>query len=140
VKRNLAILCVLMLGTCGIQISQATGETRSKIERKIIERIPVEGTDEELQMMLITVPPGAQSEPHAHPVQGMNYIVEGAAESQYTGYPLQHYKVGDSYIDLAQVTHEVFRNPSNTQPLKFIVVFKIKKGVAFKQDLPSPSP
>ena len=139
-KRNLAILCVLILGTCGIQISQATGETSPKIERKIIERIPVEGTDEELQMMLITVPPGAQSEPHVHPVQGMNYIVEGAAESQYTGYPLQHYKAGDSYIDLAQVTHEVFRNPSKTQPLKFIVAFKIKKGVAFKQDLLSPLP
>jgi len=140
VKRNLAILCVLILGTCGIQISQATGETSPNIERKIIQRIPVEGADEELQMMLITVPPGAQSEPHVHPVQGMNYIVEGAVESQYAGYPLQHYNAGDSYIDLAQVTHEVFRNPSNTQPLKFIVAFKIKKGVAFKQSVLPPSP
>ena len=115
----------------------AAVEATPKIERKVLERIPIPDTDEELQMMLVTFPPGAQSEPHVHPVEGMNYIVEGTAESQYEGHPLERYEAGDSYLDLASVTHKVFRNPSKTRSLKFVIAFKIKRGIAFKQDLPA---
>lgn len=138
-KKVLLVACASVLAALGVQAPHAAGETISKIERKVLERIPLADSDEELQMMIVTFPPGAQSEPHVHPVQGMNYIIEGTVESQYEGYPLEHFKAGDSYLDLAGVAHKIFRNPSKTQSLKFVIAFKIKKGVAFKQDLQSPS-
>lgn len=85
--------------------------------------------------MLVTYPPGSQSEPHVHPVPGMNYIVEGAVESQYEGEEKRFFKAGDSYLDLAGKAHVTFRNTSQTELLKFLIACKIKKGVAFKQDL-----
>jgi len=139
VKKFLAVVCACVLTAWGVETPHAAVATVSKIERQTLERIPLPNTDEELQMMLVTFPPGAESEPHMHPVEGMNYIVEGMAESQYEGHPLERYKAGDSYLDLASVTHKVFRNPSKTHPLKFVIAFKIKKGVAFKQDLPAPT-
>ena len=138
---GVAIMSFVLTGAVGAALtSQAVaGETISKIERKVIERIPIPGTDEELQMMLVIFPPGARSEPHVHPVQGMNYIIEGTAESQYEGHPLEVLKAGDSYLDLASVTHTLFRNPSQTDPLKFVIAYKIKKDVSFLRPLrPQP--
>ena len=131
------ILSAVALATFAVQPGGAPAGTNAQVERQVLQRVPIEGTDEELQMMLVTFPPGSQSQPHVHPVPGMNYIVAGTAESQYEGHPLERFKAGDSYLDLASVTHTVFRNPSRTEPLKFIIAYKIKKGVPFKQDLSS---
>lgn len=113
----------------------ALGAAEPRVERKIVERTPIDGTDEELDLMLATFPPGAASPAHTHPVVGLNYIVEGIAESQYEGEPLRSYAAGESYQDPPNRKHLVFRNKSQTKPLRFLVAFRIKKGASFKVDL-----
>jgi quercetin dioxygenase-like cupin family protein len=120
----------------GVTMSRASPTAPAAVERKMLQRVPIEGSDEELQMILVTYPPGAESTPHVHPVPGMNYIVEGAVESQYQGGPLEHYKTGDSYLDQRDRVHAIFRNTSSTAPLRFLIACKIRKGVSFKQDVP----
>ncbi|MFO0546862.1 MAG: cupin domain-containing protein [Polyangiaceae bacterium] len=104
----------------------------------------IEGTDEEFDLMLATFGPGAESPPHTHPVVGLNYIVEGAVESQYEGEPLKTYVAGESYQDPPNRKHLVFRNKSQEKPLRFLVAFRIKRGASFKVDLdpkpPAPIP
>ena len=135
----LVVLSVdLALVLLGGATPRASPAKMAAVERKIVQRIPIDATDEELQMTLVTFPPGAQSSPHVHPVPGMNYIIEGTVESQYEGGPLEHYKTGDTYLDQKDRVHAVFRNTSSTKPLRFLIACKIGKGVPFKQDLPLP--
>jgi quercetin dioxygenase-like cupin family protein len=120
------------------QIAHCTEAMQHKItevSRKIIERTDIDGSDEELRLMLVEFPPGYASPAHLHPVVGLNYIVEGAAESQYEGEPLKTLHAGDSYQDLANRKHLVFRNASKTAGLKFIVAYTIAKDLPFMQPL-----
>ena len=66
--------------SCSMAFAQA-----DPIVRKIIERHDIPGTSDELQMILIEYQPGSAGPPHTHPVVGLNYIIEGSAESQYEG-------------------------------------------------------
>lgn len=105
------------------------------ISRKVIERHDIPGSTEELQMILIEYQPGASAPSHAHPVIGLNYIIEGVAESQYEGEPIKTFKAGDSYQDPANKRHLIFRNASKSKPLKFLVACKILKGEPFSKAL-----
>ena len=126
-------LAFVLLGGANPRASPTKPAT---VERKIVQRIPLDETGEELQMTLVTFPPGAQSTPHVHPVPGMIYIIAGTVDSQYEGGPLEHYKAGDTYLDRKDQVHAVFRNTSSTVPLRFLIACKIGKGVPFKQELP----
>lgn len=134
----LAVLSIVALMALGGANPRASPAKVAAVERKIVQRIPIDARDEELQMMLVTFPPGAQSGAHVHPVPGMNYIIEGTVESQYEGAPLEHYKAGDTYLDQKDRVHALFRNTSSTKPLRFLIACKIGKGVPFKQDLYLP--
>jgi quercetin dioxygenase-like cupin family protein len=85
--------------------------------------------------MLVEYPPGYASPAHIHPVVGLNYILEGIAESQYIGEDLKTLNAGDSYQDPANKKHLVFRNPSKTDELRFLVAYRIKKDGAFMHPL-----
>jgi quercetin dioxygenase-like cupin family protein len=115
--------------------SWAAADKTAAVERKVIETSPIAGTDEELQLMLVTFPPSAASVPHVHPVVGLNYIIEGEVDTQYEGEPVKHFHTGDSYQDEVGKKHLVFKNTSATKPLRFLIAVKIKKGVPFKKDL-----
>jgi quercetin dioxygenase-like cupin family protein len=135
----IAALTIAISSLLGATMSLASPTTPAPAERKTLLRIPVEGTDEELQLISVTVPPGGQASPHVHPVEGMNYILEGTIESQYEGGPLEHYKTGDTYLDQKDRVHAIGRNTSSTAPLRYLIFCKIRKGVAYKQDMSSGS-
>jgi len=107
----------------------------AKVARKVLERTPIAGTDDELRLMLIEYPPGVAGTPHRHPVTGLCYVVEGTAESQYEGEPLKTFRTGDSYQDPATKPHLIFRNASATQPLRFTCSAKLGKSQEFVEAL-----
>lgn len=133
-KRIIFTLAALIMGGC---VSNSTTLNSSKINptsvisRKVIERIDIAGSDEELRLMLIEYPPNVSSVPHIHPVGGLCYVVEGTAESQYEGESLKTFNTGDSYQDIATKKHLLFRNASKTDGLKFTCAAKIKKDQPF---------
>jgi quercetin dioxygenase-like cupin family protein len=83
---------------------------------------------EEFRMVLTTYPPGVGLPVHHHPSVAHNYILEGVAESQYEGEELQRFTAGGSYQDKADAQHTIFRNPDTTSPLKYLIVYTVKKG------------
>lgn len=99
----------------------------SEISRKAIERIDIAGSNEELRLILIEYPPNISGVPHIHPVGGLCYVIEGAAESQYEDEGLKTFHTGDSFQDIATKKHLIFRNASKTNSLKFTCTAKIKK-------------
>ena len=110
-------------------------QTPTAVSRNIIQETDIPGSDEELRLMLVEFPPGYISPAHTHPVVGLNYIIEGTAESQYEGEDILTLNAGDSYQDPANKKHLIFRNPSKTHALRFLVAYKIKKDGAFMHPL-----
>jgi quercetin dioxygenase-like cupin family protein len=88
----------------------------------------VNGAGEEFRMVLTTYPPGVGLPVHHHPSVAHNYVLEGVAESQYAGEELQRFTAGESYQDKADAQHTIFRNPDLTSPLKYLIVYTVKKG------------
>lgn len=133
-KRIIFTLTAFILGGCvnnSPTLNDAKINSSNEISRKIIERIDIAGSDEELRLMLVEFPPNLSSVPHIHPVGGLCFVVDGAAESQYEGEDLKTFKAGDSYQDIATKKHLLFRNVSKTNPLKFTCTAKIKKDQQF---------
>ena len=103
----------------------------TEVSRKVIERIDIAGSDEELRLMLVEFPSAFSNVAHTHPVAGLCYVIEGTAESQYEGEDVKTFHAGDSYQDSATKKHLIFRNASKTDGLKFTCAAKIKKEQQF---------
>jgi quercetin dioxygenase-like cupin family protein len=84
--------------------------------------------DREAVMFLLSLAPGAAAPVHSHPGIGIGYVLEGVYESQYEGEALKRFTAGDAIYDLAQTPHLIARNGSQTEPLRFIMTFIVKKG------------
>lgn len=112
----------------------ATGKI-TEVSRKVIERTDIKGTDEELRLMLVEFPPAFSNVAHTHPAVGLCYVIEGMAESQYEGEAIKILHAGDSYQDLANSKHLLFRNVSKTDGLRFICGMKMKKDQPYMQPL-----
>ena len=88
-------------------------------------------TGDEFKLVLTTYPPGVGLPLHHHPTVAHNYVLEGAAESQYEGEPLMRFTTGDSYQDKAFTKHLIFRNGDHHAPLKYLFAYTVKKGQPF---------
>jgi quercetin dioxygenase-like cupin family protein len=86
---------------------------------------------EEFRLVLTTYPAGVGLPVHHHPSVAHNYILEGAAESQYAGEELRRFTTGESYQDKADAQHLIFRNPDRTSALKYLIAYTVKKGQPF---------
>lgn len=96
------------------------------ITRMLLEKRAIPGTDQEMQMMLVTFQPGVRSPLHHHPVAGLNYIVEGMAESAYGDDAPKLYRTGETLQDLPDIPHTLFRNPSKTEVLRFLIFTNLR--------------
>jgi quercetin dioxygenase-like cupin family protein len=106
------------------------------ITRKVIEEHEITGTNRVLQLVLVEIPVGGQSQPHVHSVPALNYIISGVVESRFEGEAVKTYKAGDSYQDPANKKHLEFKNVSRTEPLKFVLAVEVEKGQPFMHVLP----
>lgn len=123
---------VLLGAAAGTVFASAVGRAEaeekraSEITRTTMEVRPVEGTDQEMRLVLVVIPPGMSVPAHHHTVGGLNYIVSGTAESAYGDGPVETFKAGQTLQDLPATTHRVFRNPDANSELRFLIFYAIK--------------
>ena len=96
------------------------------ISRTVLERRPIPGTDQSMALILVTFQPGVSAPLHHHPVAGLNYIVEGTAESAYGRDAPRLYRAGDTLQDLPNVPHTIFRNPDKDKVLRFLIFANLR--------------
>lgn len=101
------------------------------ITRTMLQRYAIPGSDQEMRMDLIVFPPGAASPLHHHPVAGLNYILEGTAESAYGDETPRLYHAGESLQDRATIPHTLFRNPDQHAVLRFLIFYTVKAGQSY---------
>jgi quercetin dioxygenase-like cupin family protein len=105
----------------------------TQIQREVVQRAPISSSGLELVAYRITVPPGASAPSHCHPAVGSGYVIAGEFESQFLGGPITHRRAGDTFMDEAVTEHVLFRNPSKTVPLVFVIVYALPPGAAALQ-------
>jgi quercetin dioxygenase-like cupin family protein len=91
------------------------------ITRTVLEKRPIPGTDESMEIILVVLQPGVAAPVHHHSVAGLNYILDGTAESAYGTDAPKLYHTGDTLQDLPDVPHTVFRNVDKQKPLRFLI-------------------
>ena len=106
----------------------AAADPANEIKRTVLQQAPIPGTGLEMRVLLIECPPGVAAPVHRHPVVGINYILQGEAETAFADEPAHTYHAGESFQDKAGVPHTTFRNTSRTEPLRFLVYYAIKPG------------
>ena len=119
-----AFCIVCALGIASVRTAEASA--LQPITRTVLERRPIQGTDQEMQLILIVYQPGVSAPLHHHPVAGLNYILEGTAESAYGKDLPKVYHAGDTLQDLPDVPHTIFRNPDKDKALRFLVFANLR--------------
>jgi len=103
----------------------------SGVTRKVLERLPLPGHQQELMVVEVTYPPGGIAPLHRHPVAGAIYIVEGVAESAYGSDEPRQYRAGETLQDRADVPHTLFRNCDPERPLRFLTIYVLEPGRSY---------
>lgn len=112
-------------------LSHANAADVPPISRTVLEQRPIAGTDQSMELILVTFQPGVSAPLHHHPVAGLNYIVEGTAESAYGSDTPKLYHQGDTLQDLPNVPHTIFRNPDKRKVLRFLIFANVHAGQAY---------
>jgi quercetin dioxygenase-like cupin family protein/uncharacterized damage-inducible protein DinB len=109
--------------------AQATvGSPVTAASRTELSRRDIPGSSQEAALFLLELPPGGEAPVHKHPGIGVGYVLEGVYESQYEGEELKRFTAGDAIYDLAETPHQIARNGSDCEPLRFIMTFVVEKG------------
>jgi len=77
----------------------------------------------------LTLPPGFNGPAHRHDAYVYVYVVEGTVEMQVEGKPVHCLSAGQASTENPDDVHTVMRNPSDTEPARF-VSFIINKADA----------
>jgi quercetin dioxygenase-like cupin family protein len=112
-------------------MSLAQPTTMNGVTRTIVAAHPIPQLPGfENRFVLLQYPPGVSSPPHTHPVDGVNYIIQGTVESQWEGSSkIDVFKAGEVFLDYAEKKHVLVRNPSEEVELKILVSYVIEEGV-----------
>jgi quercetin dioxygenase-like cupin family protein len=108
--------------------SLCLAQTQSGPAARILETQQISGTDREMVMREVTIPPGGAAPLHRHTVAGLVFIVEGVAESAYGNDSPKLYHTGETLQDVADVPHTLFRNADPNKPLRFLTFYAAAKG------------
>jgi quercetin dioxygenase-like cupin family protein len=79
----------------------------------------------EVTMITVDYSPGAADPVHRHDASAFIYVIEGTIEMQMEGGEMVTLKPGQTFYEEPRRVHAVGRNPSDTEPAKF-VVFLVK--------------
>ncbi|WP_437593347.1 cupin domain-containing protein [Sorangium sp. So ce1000] len=107
----------------------ATPLSQGEIRRTLVESRPATGLPGwETRLYLIEYGPGAVAPLHVHPVVGVGRVLEGSFASAFGDEPLVQVNAGQGFVDPPGVPHRVFRNVSQSQPLRFVIAYTIRAG------------
>jgi quercetin dioxygenase-like cupin family protein len=127
-KIRLLYLCFLAGAMASGQLALAqTLSTRGLVARTLESR-NIQGTDREMVLREVTIPPGVVAPLHHHTVPGLVFIVEGVAESAYGNDRPRLYRTGETLQDQADGPHTLFRNADPNKPLRILTFYVAAKG------------
>ena len=86
------------------------------------------GPGREGSMLTVELAPNEAGAVHRHNAQVFVYVVSGAVVMQVRGGPEVTLHAGETFYEAPTDIHTVSRNPSGTEPAKFVAFFVKRKG------------
>jgi quercetin dioxygenase-like cupin family protein len=132
-RQFLAVAFGVVLGVTGYALAQqlAKGAPAGGLKQKVLleQVLPekIDGREAKVTLVELERAPGSAGAPHRHPGPVFVYVLEGELESQVEGRPRRVYRKGDTFYEPARALHAVSRNPSTTQPVRFLAVLLTPK-------------
>jgi len=97
----------------------ATGQRSAELFNRVMDDV----LGRRLTVRLTEREPGNGSPAHRHPgSHTIGYILEGTYEVKIDDGPVRTLKPGEVFYEAPNALHAVSRNPSTTQPLKYLVI------------------
>lgn len=93
--------------------------------------------DWEVTVSTVDYAPGRVGKVHHHAGFVLAYVLEGNVVTKISGQEERTYKAGEMFYEPPWSTHEVGRNPSETQPAKLLALIFAKKGAQLT--MPGPA-
>jgi|SRR5689334_4377172 quercetin dioxygenase-like cupin family protein len=93
--------------------------------------------DWEVTVSTVDYAPGRVGKVHHHSGFVLAYVLEGNIVTKISGQEERTYKQGEMFYEPPGSTHEVGRNPSETQPAKLLALIFAKKGAQLT--MPGPA-
>ena len=98
----------------------ATGRHTTELFNRVMDDV----LGRRLTVSLTERDPGNGSRAHRHPgSHTVGYVLEGTYEVKIDDGPVRTLKPGEMFYEAPGDIHQVSRNPSKTQPVKFLVFF-----------------
>ncbi len=114
-----------LFASFGIALSFATHVCSQEIQRRIISRHDLTGTNMEVVLVETEIPPGAFSPKHTHPGEEAFYIFQGATV-EAPGEEPQKREPGTGGINARDVPHAGYKVVGDTS-LKMVNVYIVDK-------------
>jgi len=121
-----AILTAFALGAVYASPTRVVRPDKSSGE--IIRLLPEDMPEHVIRIFELTSKPGGIMGAHRHPGHTLLYIVSGNIETQVGDGPLTQYGAGDIIYEPPRALHATFRNLSETEPARSLVIFINKRG------------
>jgi quercetin dioxygenase-like cupin family protein len=97
----------------------ATGQKSTELFNQVMEDV----LGRRLTVRLTERDPGNGSAAHRHPgSHTVGYILEGTYEVKVGDGPVRMLKAGEVFYEAPNALHAISRNPSTTQPLRYLVI------------------
>jgi quercetin dioxygenase-like cupin family protein len=103
--------------------AQAPSAVPGQRSTELFNRVMDDVLGRQLTVRLTERAPGNGSAAHRHPgSHTVGYILEGTYEVKIDETPLRTLHAGEVFYEPPNALHAVSRNPSTTQPLKYLVI------------------
>lgn len=123
----------ILLFVAAPSIAAETAPQAQGAKRTILQRTDVPGSNYEVVMVLVEVPPNTKVGRHTHPGTVVGYLLEGEYTMLVDGKPPLALKPNDVLQVPSGAVHD---EHSGAQPAKLIAVFTVEKG----KPLTTPAP
>ncbi|HEY6946184.1 MAG TPA: cupin domain-containing protein [Candidatus Acidoferrum sp.] len=118
--------------------SGAQGAERGGVDLVFRHDLPNLTMDDwEVTVSAVDYAPGRVGKVHHHAGFVLAYVLEGSIVTKISGQEERTYKPGEMFFEPPGSTHEVGRNPSETQPAKLLALIFAKKGAQLT--MPGPA-
>lgn len=140
-----AALAAAMAGWCAFPLdasaapeSGAPRQSRHSAVTALMREPLAPVPDAEASVIVLTLAPGSNSQPHEHTGPVFAYILQGEIENQVDPGPPRRYRAGDYFYEPPLHVHRMMRNLSATEPARVLVFQVGQKGKQFT--IPAPKP
>jgi quercetin dioxygenase-like cupin family protein len=109
--------------------SAAASQANAGVSRTLLDQSDLPGLPGwETRLFLVEYAPGVAAPTHHHPVGGVGYVLSGSFESAFEGQSPSVVHEGESFRELPDVPHVLFKNVEPAKPLRFVIAFVVRKG------------